>query len=719
MRQSREIKTFIFSQYFSEGLRITFGVLLPSLVFFHLDQLEVGLTISLGAVCVSIADNQGPINHKRNGMLFCSIFVFLTTLLTGFINKYPVLLGLEIIILCFFYSMFSVYGNRASSIGTAALLVMILSIDHDVTASKGAMGHALYILAGGIWYMILSLSLSQIRPYRLAQQAMGECIREVAEYVRLKADFYDQETDFDENYKKLISQQVIVHEQQDSVRELLFKTRLMVKESTLAGRLLILVFVDIVDLFEQTMATHYDYLTLHKTFGKSNSLKEFKSIIIKLSEELENLSYYIISNEIPQRLYDFKFELERLKKCIDLVEESGTNAFVLKKILINVRNMVSRVDKIYTYFNQKQLSGNEIKNEIDLSKFVSHQNFDFKILKENLSPKSSIFRHSVRVSLMCLIGFLVSKLFPVGYHSYWILLTILVLLKPAYSLTKQRNIERLIGTIIGAVVGALILIFIKDQTALFIFLLLFMVAAYSFQRLNYIVSVLFMTPYILILFSFLGENNLNIAQERIIDTFIGSFIALSASYLVLPNWESHQFKDFMQEVLIANYQYLQKVAIILSGGTLDITAYKLARKNVYVSSANLGSAFQRMLSEPKSKQQNSKELHKFVVLNHMLSSYTATLITNLQQINPLIVNDLHIKLIRRSLYILSEVIKSMKAVELEEIEINIPDSKSINNSSNESDLLSEQLELVNKLILDLQKLIQNQISSEEISNQSS
>ncbi|HQT23521.1 MAG: FUSC family protein [Sphingobacteriales bacterium 17-39-43] len=719
MRQSREIKTFIFSQYFSEGLRITFGVLLPSLVFFHLDQLEVGLTISLGAVCVSIADNQGPINHKRNGMLFCSIFVFLTTLLTGFINKYPILLGLEIIILCFFYSMFSVYGNRASSIGTAALLVMILSIDHDVTASEGAVGHALYILTGGIWYMILSLSLSQIRPYRLAQQAMGECIREVAEYVRLKADFYDEETDFDENYRKLISQQVIVHEQQDSVRELLFKTRLKVKESTLAGRLLILVFVDIVDLFEQTMATHYDYLTLHKTFGKSNSLKEFKSIIIKLSEELENLSYYIISNEIPQRLYDFKYELERLKKCIDLVEESGTNAFVLKKILINVRNMVSRVDKIYTYFNQKQLTGQEIKNEVDLSKFVSHQKFDFKILKENLSPKSSIFRHSIRVALMCFIGFLVSKLFPVGYHSYWILLTILVLLKPAYSLTKQRNIERLIGTIIGAVVGALILIFIKDQTALFIFLLLFMVAAYSFQRLNYIVSVLFMTPYILILFSFLGESNLNIAQERIIDTFIGSFIALSASYLVLPNWESHQFKDFMREVLIANYQYLQKVAIILSGGTIDITAYKLARKNVYVNSANLGSAFQRMLSEPKSKQQNSKELHKFVVLNHMLSSYTATLITNLQQINPLIVNDLHIKLIRRSLYTLSEVIKSMKDVELEEIEINIPDTKSFSKSSNEEDLLTEQLELVNKLILDLQKLIQNQISKEGMINQSS
>lgn len=707
MKQSREIKTFIFSQYFSEGLRITVGVLLPSLVFFHLGQLSIGLTISLGAVCVSIADNQGPINHKRNGMLYCSIFVFLTTLLTGFINKYPILIGLEILVLCFLYSMFSVYGNRASSVGTAALLVMILSIDYDVTSSNGSFGHALYILTGGIWYMLLSLSLSQIRPYRLAQQAMGECIREVAEYVRLKADFYDHETDFDENYKKLISQQVIVHEQQDSVRELLFKTRLMVKESTPAGRLLILVFVDVVDLFEQTMATHYDYRTLHKTFGESESLKEFKAIIIKLSEELENLSYYIISNEIPQRLNDFKYELERLKTCIDKVEESGTNAFVLKKILINVRNMVGRLDKIYTYFNQKPVSGQEIKTEVDLSKFVSHQNFDFKIFKDNLSLKSSIFRHSIRVALMCLIGFLVSKLFPIGHHSYWILLTILVLLKPAYSLTKQRNIERLIGTLAGGIAGALILIFIKDQTILFILLLVFMVASYSFQRLNYIVSVLFMTPYILILFSFLGENNLNIAQERIIDTFIGSFIALSASYMVLPNWESYQFKDFMQEVLIANYQYLQKVAGIVSGNNLDITAYKLARKNVYVSSANLGSAFQRMLSEPKSKQQNSKELHKFVVLNHMLSSYIATLITTLQQNDSLEINDYHIKLIRRSLYTLSEVIKGIKNVELEEFDLNIPDSKSIAKNSNESNLLTEQLELVNKLINDLQKLSQN------------
>lgn len=707
MKQTREIKTFLFSQHFSDGLRITFGVLLPSLVFFNLDKPAMGLMISIGAVCVSIADSQGPINHKRNGMLFCNIFVFFTAVLTGLINANPYLIGLEILLLCFIYSMFSVYGDRASSIGSASLLAMILSINQDVTATNGAIVHASYMLIGGVWYMLLSLSLSQLRPYRLAQQAMGECIQVVADYVRLKAALYNNQAVFDENYKKLIAQQVLVHEQQDSLRELLFKTRVMVKETTFAGRLLILVFVDIMDLFEQTMATHYDYRELHKKFDESKSLKEFEKIIIKLAEELENLSYYIISDEMPIRLYDFKSELENLKYVIDEVEKSGTNVLVLKKILINIRNMSNRIDKVYSYFNTTQNSESQIKKHADLHKFVSHQTFDIKILRENLSSKSSIFRHSVRVALMCLIGFLVSKMFPIGHHSYWILLTIMVILKPAYSLTKKRNVERLIGTLIGGIGGALILIFVGDQTVLFIFLLLFMVGTYSFQKLNYIVSVVFMTFCILILFSFLGANNLHIAQERIIDTFIGSFIALVASNLILPNWELHQLKDFMQEVLLANFKYLQQVADILTGKPLDITAYKLARKRVYVSSANLGSAFQRMTAEPKSKQGKIKEVHNFVVLNHMLSSYIATLMTNLQQSNNLEVNDLHIKLIRKSLYILSELIRNMSGHDFKELELSIPELKLAGRQSIDSDFLLEQLELVNKLTTDLQKLNPN------------
>lgn len=706
MKQSREIKSFIFGQYFSDGIRITIGVLLPSLVFFQLGLLEVGLTISLGALCVSIPDNQGPVIHRRNGMLFCILFTSLTALITGAINSFPVLLGVELVILCFFFSMFSVYGARASAVGTAALLVLILTIDEQITSRNGVWLHALYIFLGGLWYAILSISLTQFRPYRLAQQALGESIREVAEFVQLKGNFYDVKTDFDENYKKLVDQQIIVHQHQDGVRELLFKSRLMVKESTTTGRSLILVFVDILDLFEQTMATHYDYQSIRNIYWKTGVLESFKKIILKLRDELENLSYHIISNEKPSPLYDFNPDLEKLKKDIDEIAEEGINNLVLKKILINIRNMIGKVQKIYTYFNPKQLSGSSISRPEDFTRFVSHQDFDIKQIRENLTFNSSTFRHSIRVALMLLIGFLVSKLFPLGHHSYWILLTILVILKPAYSLTKKRNIERLIGTIIGGLAGAGILFFVDDQTMLFVLLLVFMVAAYSFQRLNYVVSVLFMTPYTLILLSFLGESDVNIAQERIIDTFVGSIIALSASFIILPNWEYTQVRGFMKEVLIANYRYLAIVGELLSGKNLDVTAYKLVRKDVYVNSANLASAFQRMLSEPKSKQQSTKEIHKFVVLNHILSSYIATLITTLRDSPASAVTERDFKLIRKALYRLAESIRKTGDHEFSESEFQLP--KGLNeDGSGEDDFLYEQLGLINKLTKDIQKLSQN------------
>ncbi|MEO8793978.1 MAG: FUSC family membrane protein [Daejeonella sp.] len=710
MLQSREIKSFVFSQYFSDGLRITLGVLLPSLVFNYFGHLAIGITISLGALCVSLPDNPGPFIHKRNGMLVCNLFIFLSAILTGLINPYPVLVGIEIILLCFFFSMFSVYGARASAIGTASLLVMILSIDSHRTAT-GFWEHALFILAGGIWYTILSLSVSQIQPYRLAQQALGECVSKVADYIRLKAKFYDTNSDFEKNYDNLVQQQVIVHQQQDALRELLFNNRMMTKESTKTGRLLILIFVDIVDLFEQSMATLYDYQAIRNTYGKTEVLIGFQNTINKIADELDNLSYQLISNNYSTKTTSLQKDLENLKKAIDEVETiHGLNNMLLKKILINLRNMVTRTDKIFTYFNINQLEKEKIRSETDLAKFVSHQEFDWKQISNNLNLKSGIFRHALRVAFVCFFGYLISKIFPIGYHSYWILLTILVILKPGFSLTKQRNYERLIGTLAGGIMGALILYIIHDQTVLFVLLLLFMVASYSFQRIKYVVSVLFMTPYILILFSFLGENNLHIAQERVVDTFIGSFIALLANYFVLPSWEYQQLKKYTQEVLIANYNYLLKVAENLAGIPPDITSYKLARKSVYVSSANIGSAFQRMLSEPRKKQKNKKELNKFIVLNHILSSYTATLISDLNQTNNEIINAEHVKLIRKSLLSLSEMIPGNKLPAIPEILIRekkqeeFPSNPEVDNDIR---ILKEQLEFINKLCSDIQKVNEN------------
>lgn len=704
MKQTREIKNFIYSQYFADGLRISFGVLLPSLLLSQLGHLETGIAVSMGAITTSIPDNPGPVIHKRNGMLFCMLFMVIVSLLTGLINDYPLLIVAEVFFLCFFFSMFNIFGNRASAIGTAVLIIMIVNIDQDFTVGT-IFAYTGFLLAGGIWYMGLSLAVSQFQPYRIAQHAIAECIEQVAEYLKLKALFYDEKADFDDNYKKLIDQQITVHQQQDNVREILFKNKMFLKDPTNTARVLTLVFIDIIDLFEQTMATHYDYTTIRNNYASTGILKEFNKIIFNIARELENMGFDINANERPRSMQDFKHQLEDLKSRIDQIE----NNLVLKKILINVRNMVGRIENMYSYFRKNGLENVGVSNEKDLGRFVKTQTIDLKLFIENLSFKSSIFRHSLRVAIVAVIGYSVSKLLPLGHHSYWILMTIVVILKPGFSLTKTRNYERLIGTIIGGIAGALVVYYVKDTTVRLLFLMIFMIGAYSFQRLNYVVSVLFMTPYILLMFSFIGMGNLSLVQERIMDTFIGSFIAFLASYMLFPSWEYPQLRKHMRKLLIANYQYLTKVAEGLIGKELDLTEYKLIRKELYVSSANLASAYQRMLSEPKSKQIKVREANKFMVLNHMLSSYIATLISALRQDGTRQADHTHIKLIRRALFQLYEGINQLQGddepfpeTELFGVDPQLPSVE----DNKDSRLITDQLGFINKTAGDILKTTQ-------------
>jgi uncharacterized membrane protein YccC len=270
-KRVRQVSYFLFSQYFSDGLRITLSVLLPSLILAQFGQLSTGMAMSLGALNVSVCDAPGPVMHRRNGMLVAVLIGFLVTLITGFARMNTYTLGLEILLFSFLFSMFAIYGNRAGLVGSGALLVMILILDRPLDAA-GVIRESLLVLAGSLWYTVISLLSSQLQPYRLAQQALGQCIHEMAKLMAVKADFYTMSIPLDDSYRRLIAQQIAVSEKQDVVREVLFKSRRIVAESTRTGRLLLLTFMDTVDLYEQIIAMYYDYSDLRERFGKTDVL---------------------------------------------------------------------------------------------------------------------------------------------------------------------------------------------------------------------------------------------------------------------------------------------------------------------------------------------------------------------------------------------------------------------------------------------------------------
>ncbi len=698
--QTKEIQYFFYSQAFADGFRGTLAILLPALIGYYFNQFEIGTAISLGAMCVRLSDSPGPILHRRNGMIICCFFVFMVALLTSFARLNVYTMGLEIAIVSFFFSLLSVYGNRATSVGNAAILVMILTMDRP-GETNGFLLHALFILAGGIFYTIFSLLMHTIRPYRIAQRALGDCIREIAKYLSIKGDFYDTATDLDADYRKLVAQQIVVNEKQDEVRELFFKTRQIVQESTLQGRRLVFTFVKTVDLFEDITAAYYDYASLRKQLAHTGALEEISRSLKKMAYELEAVGFAIQSNTAFNRTMDYDAELKQLKAKIDLVAPKGqANTLVLRKILVNLRKLLNGLNDLQEYFNR---SSKRKKSEVDHSHFVSHQSLDPKIIWNNLSFQSSTFRHALRVCIACLGGFIAVKIISYGHHSYWIIMTISFMLKPAFSLTKQRNIERIIGTFAGGIIGVLILIFIPNKTVLFILMTLFMIGTYSFARIQYLVMVIFATPYVLILFSFLGAGYRTVAEERIFDTVLGCTIALAASYLLFPQWESDQLKKHLQGIVRANAAYLQKIIEALLGKKVNMLEYKLARKEVYVNSANLSAAFQRMLSEPKSKQKNEKDIHQFVVLNHILFSNIATVATTLLAKEPRVHAAELSLLARKALASLNE--SSKKFEDNSPVEAPKAEATVVNETSMDADdmLMKDQLNFICKISADIDK----------------
>jgi len=453
----REYKSFINSHNLNGAVRITVGITFPAILLGYFNNLTAGIAVSIGAMCVGNTDNPGPIHHRRNGMIACVLIIFIASLLTGLVSVSPLLTGTLVFVFCFVFSMMSIYGARASSIGVNALLVMVLNIDRPHHGWE-ILVNALYILAGGTWYTILSLLLYSFRPYRLIQQALGECVQATAAYLRIKASFYGRHADYDKSYRQLVEHQIDLHEKQELLRELLFKSRDIVRESTHTGRVLVMIFLDIVDLFEMTMTSQQDYSMLHRLFGETGLLEAYQQLILEMAVELDEIGIAVKSGKpsvetshLTTRIRELKDRFTRLRDSHRTAE--NVEGFIgLRQILESIEDIADRLHTLHGYTTYDRKLSKDFQPGLDYEQFITHQDIEGKLLVDNLSLHSNIFRHSLRVSIATISGYAISGFLPFG-HGYWILLTIIVILKPAYSLTKKRNFERLIGTLAGSAGG--------------------------------------------------------------------------------------------------------------------------------------------------------------------------------------------------------------------------------------------------------------------------
>jgi uncharacterized membrane protein YccC len=157
-------------------------------------------------------------------------------------------------------------------------------------------------------------------------------------------------------------------------------------------------------------------------------------------------------------------------------------------------------------------------------------------VRASLGTSSEAGRHALRLAVVSALAEVIAQGSGLS-HGYWIVLTIFIVLRPDYSSTLYRGLQRAAGTVVGAGLGvATVLLVNVSLTALLCGIAVSLVAAYAVFTVNYLLYAVFLTDFLVVLLALLGLPPDPTALARLIGTGIGTGLAILA-YLLWPTWE--------------------------------------------------------------------------------------------------------------------------------------------------------------------------------------
>lgn len=629
-----KIRKFTDSTYFTNAIKVTIAAVIPVVIFSFLGKFEMGFAMALGAFFTYPSDIPSSLKHKVNGVLVTAFLVSGINLLVNIVFPYSWIFYPFLAVLIFLISMLSVYGQRATMVSFSGLIAVSLAFA-SINTGWAMLLHAGLILAGGLFYLLISLIFHYIKPHRYVELQIAECIKLTAKYLKLRGDLWTLNADRKSIIEKQLHLQVELNTIHQNIREVLISSH-TTSGSSNQNRKMLLVFISLVEILELALSTAFDHDKLHQKFDDHPKvLHTYQNLAYNLAASLKQLSKSVKKSTKYISKHTLLGDLNALQLAIadyenDLGKTTASEGvFMLTTMLQYAEKQVEKikiVERAFTLaFNSHDFKG----IDTDLEKFLTPQYYPLSTLTQNLSFSSTIFRHSLRLTITLMLGFIIGKFLP--FHNvYWILLTIIVIMRPGYGLTKERSFHRIIGTVIGGLIAFGILFIVKDNIIISVLSIVCMLLGFSFTQINYKVSAIFVTMYVVFIYGIITPNIGDLVQYRILDTVVGAALAFLANHFLWPSWEFLNIPLYLEKAIKANQDYLKEISVFYNKKGNISTSYRLARKNAFIEIGNLMASFQRMVQEPKSKQKQMPQVYKLTVLNHSLLSSLASLGTYIQ-----------------------------------------------------------------------------------------
>ena len=579
--------------------------------FVALNLSFIGVTLGLGALAGALSETDDHPKGRIKALILCLISFAISSASVELLRPYPILFGVGLVGSTLTFIILGGLGERYRGVTFGALLVAIYTmLGSDI--SPQWYWQPLLLPAGALCYGILSLLLLVSNPWRLLEEQLALGFENLSLYMKEKSRLFPSEAKVQEKLiNRLSMQNIQVINSLESCKNVLNSYADALQDPN-ALRPYLHQFLLLQSLHERAASSHERYDLLSKDSDNHAMIEGLGQLLLQLSQACHQLSKSLLTGTAYQHPVSLKWTIAALDDQI-------------KKQLSN--HETNNLSLLLKNLTQSHISLQNLNYNVEtglLPRVDRDSRSLWERFTEQLNWEHPRLRYAIRLSTCFLIGYILLRWFNIEKGD-WILLTSLFVCQPSYSETRRRLFQRILGTLSGVVAGVLIVQILPTKAGQ---TLLMLTAAYAFfvwLRKNYAVSVVFVTIFVIAAFNLIAGKGLIVMGPRIMDTIIGSVLAIAVVRVLWPDWQHKHLPNLLTKALEKNKVYISSILKEHREHQVDDLNYRIARHRAHQADNALVLAWKSMKLEPKKQQKFQKHAFSLTYLNHALLSYLSAL----------------------------------------------------------------------------------------------
>jgi YccS/YhfK family integral membrane protein len=587
---------------------------------------EAMIPAMLGVIACALAETE---DHWRSRLstLLITLFCFAgVAFAVEWLLPYPPTFALALPLMTFVLVMLGAISARYATVAGGTLILAVYTmIGADQPGPPANMlGEPLQLLGGAAWYGVLSLLWAMLSPQLAVRHALARVFDALANYMESKAALFTPVHGVDRDALLLtlaMQNEQVVEALNDTRIVLIDRIGMRRPRGATAARLQL--YFKAQDIHERISSSHYPYAALAEAFYHSDVLFRCEHLLRLQARHCRQHADALRLRTALSIETDMRAAQSDLRAAIDALRKDTPAP--PQPLLRSIDALLRNISAIQAQLENETppMAGTESEDSTLQNPGPQTLREAWERISIQLTPRSSRFRHAIRLAVAMMAGYGVLHLIHMR-HGYWILLTTLLVCQPSYGATLMRMLQRVSGTLIGVVVGWATLRLLPTTPWQLLLIVLSGVVFFAARLRRYSTATTAITVFVVLCFNQAG-NGYDVMWPRLLDTLIGASIAALSIYIVLPDWQGRQLDQVLSNTLRNDARYLQQIIAQYIHGKRDDLAYRIARREAHNADAALSGMLANMLREPGRQRRGNEDLLRFLTIAHTMLGHISAL----------------------------------------------------------------------------------------------